>query len=182
MKKYIISSIIALLAIVILGIYLYTKEYCLLDAQNFERKIEKTLITWCTVNKKEVGKFWNRKINIKVKEVKTKLNNSGEFNILCALDISWIEGKLKVSGTPTFHGVAQLVKRDNSIFIENIHFEKVEILGNSKIEDFCNQSLKKCMNSLINASGDQSLCIIKSNWLRKFKIRIDSTGVYAKVK
>ena len=182
MKKYIITAIVALLLIIVLGIYLYTKEYCLLNAYNLERIIEKTLTNLCTVNKEEVGKLWDRKINIKVKEVKIKLNNSGHFNILCALDVSWIEGKLKVSGTPFVHGIAQLVKRDNAILIENIRLEKVEILGNSKVEDFCNQSLKKCINSIINVAGGQSVILLKSNRLRKITVRTDSTGVYAKFK
>ena len=179
MKKFIFIGFILL---VIFCIYFYYKEHCIISGREVEKKAENHITSVCTVNNHEVGKFWDRDVKIKVKRVKAKLFDSSYLAIICNLDVKWQEGVFCFSGQPTISGYGKLVQIRDKIYIIDINFTKIDILNNSPVGKFCNDSLKNFINNLYVISGKNYCLVRQDDRLNKYNIRIDSTGVYAKVK
>ena len=126
--------------------------------------------------------MWNRDVKIKVNRVKAKLFDSSYLVISCKLDVKWQEGAFFFSGQPTISGYWKLVQIRDKIYIGDINFTKIDILNNSPLGNFCNESLKNFINNLYVISGKNYCLVHQDDRLNKYNIRIDSTGVYAKVK
>jgi hypothetical protein len=178
MKKFIF---IGLILLVIFGIYFYYKEHLIISGREVEKKAENYITSVCTVNKHEGG-LWSRDVKIKVNRVKAKLFDSSYLAIICNLDVKWREGAFFFSVQPTISGYGKLVQIRDKIYIVDINFTKIDILNNSPIGNFCNESLKNFINNLYVISGKNYCFVRQDDRLNKYKIRIDSTGVYAKVK
>ena len=179
MKKFIIIGFIFL---VILGIYFYYKEHLVISGREVEKKAENHISSICTVNNHEEGILWNRDVKIKVNRVKAKLFDSSYLAISCDLDVKWQEGAFFFSGQPTISGYGKLVQIRDKIYIVDINFTKIDILNNSPLGNLGNESLKNFINNLYVISGKNHCLVHQDDRLNKCNIRIDSTGVYAKVK
>ena len=153
-----------------------------MGSKEFEQTVTKQLLSYCQYNRYIQGKFWDRTIKANMQNVTVKLHNNFYVSVEnCQFDIYWKEGIFEFRCQPKLAGYGKLVQRNDKLFIEEIHFDKITILNqnSSNFRRFTNEKIQIIVNKFIQ---NESFAIYQDNRLAKVKIRIDSSGIYAKLK